>query len=804
MLVSLSWLKSYVDIPWDAHELAQRLTRIGAKVEAVHTLEHDYSRVVVGRITSAHPHPEASSLTVCAVDLGDRTAQSVTGAPNARPGLTVAAALPGASLPGLEGMVAEAQVRGVRSEVVLCSERELGISNDHSGLMELPGDLAPGEPLTSALGLDDAVLEIEVYPNRPDHLSVYGIAREVAAITGGELRPPETAVAEAIEPARGAAAVEVLDPDLCPRYIARIVRGVTIGPSPAWLAQRLRAAGMRPINNVVDVTNYVMLELGQPLHAFDYQRISGRRIIVRRAKAGEAITTLDGEERALDPGMLLICDAERPVAIAGVMGGEESEVTAGTTDILLEAASFDPVSIRKTAKRLGLRTEASHRFERGVDPHLAAVAADRAARLIAELAGGQVLAGSIDVAAELPAPRRLALRVARVNGMLGTELLPAEIERILRGLGFEVAPGEDAGTMSVVVPTYRRDVEGEADLIEEVARMYGYDAIKPTLPLGAGVQGKQSWPLPLVERVRSLLAEHGLYESITYSFVSPRGLDRLRIPAEHPWRKTIALANPLSEEQSVMRASLIPSLVEAVALNTRRQVTDVRLFETGKVYIPRALPLDDLPEERWTLAIALAGQALTHVWGSPSRPVDFFDLKGIVETVLETLGAPGEFVRAEHPALHPGRTAKLVVGGNDVGWLGELHPEAAQAYDLKERVYVAEIDLELVFAAAGPTVRYVPLPRYPAVQRDLALLVPKAVDAASVESIIRREAGPYLREVGLFDVYEGKQVPEGYRSLAYSMTYRSDDRTLTDEEIAEAQGRIETALARELGVTVRG
>jgi len=668
MLVPLSWLKEYVDIPWDVHELARRLINAGAKVEAVHTLEHDYSGVVVGRITGAEPHPEAEGLTVCRVDVGGRTVQSVTGATNARPGMLVPVALAGASLPGLGGPVRETPVRGVLSEAVLCSERELGISDDHSGLMELPGELSPGEGVASALGLDEATLEFEVYANRPDHLSVYGIAREAAALTGGLLRPPEAEVREAAQPVHEAAQVEVRDPDLCPRYIARVIRGVKIGPSPAWMARRLRAAGMRPINNVVDVTNYVMLELGQPLHAFDYHRLAGRRIVVRRAREGETLRTLDGVLRQLDPDMLLICDAERPVAIAGVMGGEDSEVTPETTDILLESASFHPVSIRRTAKRLGMRTEASHRFERGIDPHLAALAADRAAKLIAELAGGEVLQGRIDAAAELPRPRELTLRLQRVNGMLGTDLSPQEVEGILNRLGFETRREKDGASLQVVVPTFRRDVEGEADLIEEVARIYGYDRIPATIPKGSGTQGGLSRPLPAVEQVRTLLAERGLCESITYSFVSPKLFDRLRIPDGHPWRRAIRLANPLSEDQSLMRTSLVPSLVEAAALNARRQVNDVRLFELGKVYLPRELPLKELPEERWTVALALMGQAPAHVWGEPARPVDFFDRQrprgdaprraGRGRGVCEG-GAPRAPSRAHGPAAGPGRPRGL-------------------------------------------------------------------------------------------------------------------------------------------------
>lgn len=804
MLVSLRWLQDYVDIPWETTELAARLTRSGAKVESVRSLDHDYSGIVVGKIVEKKPHPDSDTLAICQVDVGGRRVQSVSGAPNVREGLLVPVALPGATLPGLEGAVAEATVRGVASEAVLCSERELGISDDHSGVMELPEDLTPGQAVIDALALDDAVLEIEVYPNRPDHLSVYGIAREVAAIAGTELRPPQTEIDEVEERVESAAKVEVHDPDLCPRYVARVIRGVKIGPSPAWLQQRLRAAGMRPINNVVDVTNYVMLELGQPLHAFDYHRVAGHKIVVRRARPGERITTLDDQVRELDPDILLICDAERPVAIAGVMGGEDSEVRPDTTDILLESANFNPVSIRKTSKKLGLRTEASYRFERDVDPHLAELAADRAARLIQELAGGEVLRGRVDVAAELPPPREITLRVKRVCAMLGAQVSPAEIKRILRGLGFDVELEKDATVMTVRVPTFRRDIEGEADLIEEVARIYGYDEIEPTLPTGAGVQGGLSWPLPAVEKVQSLLASLGLYEAISYSFISPKVFDRLRLSADHPWRKAIQLANPLTEEHSVMRTSLLPGLMDAVALNVRRRVADVRLFEVGKVYVAETLPLESLPAEKWTLGIAMAGGAATNVWGAPSRPVDFYDLKGVVEALLEALRLEGEFVPGEHPALHPGRTALLTVSGKEVGYLGELHPKVADNWDLRARTYVAEIDLETLFALESREVVYTALPRYPAVDRDLALLVPKHVAAVSVVEVIRREGGPYLRDVALFDVYEGKQVPEGYRSLAYTMVYRADDRTLTDEEINEAQARIEAALARELGVSVRG
>ncbi len=805
MLVSLRWLKDYVDNPWSADVLADRLTMIGAKVEGVEELGAGLTQVCVGTVTEIEPHPEADTLRICRVDLGDRRAQSVCGAPNVAVGQRVAVALPGAALPGLDRIVQVGEVRGVTSEVVLCSEAELGLSDDHSGLLLLSEELEPGSALVDALGLDDQVIEFEIYPNRPDCLSIVGIARETAAVTGGEVRLPDTSVVESKSAASDVASVEVLDEDLCPRYVARVVEGVAIGSSPAWMQQRLRAAGMRPINNVVDVTNFVMLEMGQPLHAFDRDLLEESKIIVRRAQEGERMRTLDGEERVFTEEDLLICDAAGPVAVAGIMGGERTEVSEQTTSILLESATFDQASVRKTSRRLGLRSEASHRFEKGLHPHLAQLAVDRAAKLLADLAGGEVLAGRIDVAnAQTRDGSTVSVRPKRVNQVLGTQLSPAEMKRILKSLHFEVELEDNGATLEVGIPWYRADVTQECDVVEEIARIHGFDEVEATLPSGASVQGRLAWPLPLVEAVKDRLTAGGFHESITYSFVSPRSFDRLHLPSDSDQRKAIPIQNPLSEEQSVMRTTLMGSLLDAAGLNERRQVHDIRLFETAKVYVPNSLPLESLPSEAWTLGLVLVGRAPTDVWGSPTRSVDFFDLKGAVEAIAETLHVEAVYEPVRHPVLHPGRSAQMVVDGKSVGVLGEVHPRVAASFSLRGKAYLAELNLQALFDKSSPDHRYRPLPRFPSVDRDLALLVPSTVPATHVRALIEREGGDYLRSLELFDVYEGKQVPEGVRSVAYTLTFQADDRTLTDEEIAAAQEQIARQLDRELGVEVRG
>lgn len=804
MFVPMQWLRDYVDVPWSAHELAERLTASGSKVEGVQRYGADVTGVVAGRIVAIRPHPAADRLVVCDINIGDRNVQVVTGATNVAVDMLVPIALPGATVAGRSEPITAGDFRGVESYGMLCAEDELGISDDHSGIMALPPDTPVGSDLVRLMQLGDAVVEFEIYPNRPDCLSVVGIAREVAALTLGPLKLPEPAPLTEGESADQLAKVTVQAPELCLRYCARIIRGVRLGPSPLWMQQRLRAAGMRPINNVVDITNYVMLELGQPLHAFDLASLAGRHIIVRRAQAGEQMRTLDGQDRVLDADMLVIADEQRAVAIAGVMGGENSEVSTATVDLLLEAATFDQVSIRKTSRRLGLRTEASARFEKGLDPCLPLIAADRAAELFARICGGKVAPGVIDVHGELPAVSVVALRPTRVNAVLGTQMSAADMLRSLEALGFSCGNTDSANTageLLIQVPTFRRDVVREIDLIEEVARIYGYDAIPPTLPQGSATRGGESRDARMLERVRTACIGAGLHEAITYSFTSPRHFDMLQIPPTDALRHAIRIANPLSEEQSIMRTTLAGNLLEALGRNAARQNSAVHLFELGSVFIPREWPVCGQPDERRTLGVAMMG-AMPGQIGPRAAEVDFYALKGVLESIAATLGLHLQVVRGTHPSLHPGRTGRIQLAGAPVGFLGEVHPLVAKAFELPGKAYLMELDLTNVLPAAGPVPSFHQLPRFPAITRDLALLVPEALPAAAVEEIIRREAGQYLETLQLFDVYQGKQVPQGYRSLAYALAFRSSDRTLTDSEVHAAVNQVEQNLANE-GVQIR-
>jgi phenylalanyl-tRNA synthetase beta chain len=795
MLVQMHWLKDYVDVPWSAYELAERLTASGSEVERIQRFGADVSGVVAGRIQDVRKHPHADKLVVCDVNIGDRMITVVTGAPNVAVGQVVPVALPGASLVGFDKPLEAGEIRGVESYGMLCAEDELGVGEDHEGIMILPDDTPVGSDLTQLMQLGDAVIEFEIYPNRPDCLSIIGIAREVAALTQGELRIPQPAIAEVGAPADQIAKVIVEAPDLCPRYCARVIRDVKIGPSPLWMQQRLRAAGMRPINNVVDITNYVMLELGQPLHAFDLSLLREQTIIVRRARDGECMRTLDGEERRLDPDMLVIADKEQPVAIAGVMGGENSEITPNTVDLLLESACFDPITVRKTSRRLGLRTEASARFEKGLDPHLPLLAANRAAELLARFCAGKVAPGVIDVHQELPQQRVITIRPERVNQLLGTQLAVDEMIQCLESLGCRVEATEssEAG-LSVAVPHHRRDIEREVDLIEEVGRIYGFDNIPATLPQGTATRGGESRESLLVAKVRNACVAAGLHETITYSFTSPRHFDLMRFPADDARRRAINLANPLSPELSVMRTTLLPNLIDGVSRNVTHQVMNVHLFEIGAIFIPKQWPITEQPEERRTLGVALLG-TVPQAQGLNAQVCDFFTLKGILEQVGRALNLQFRVEHGNHPSLHPGRTGAIWLEQKEVGVLGEVHPLVMEAYDLPGRAYLMELDLDAVLPAAGKQPVYESLPKYPASTRDLALLVPLNVSAAEVEEQMRKHAGDYLESMELFDVYQGKQVPAGYRSLAYSLTYRAGDRTLTDAEINSSIKLIAEALA---------
>lgn len=807
MKISYNWLKELVPLEWSPAQLADRLTMAGLEVDAVYPLGEDMLGIVTGRITALEKHPGADNLYVAQVDVAGAAPaplQVVTGAQNIKVGSRIPLALPGAVLPGGRE-IREAEFKGIISQGMMCSAEELGLEPspaDEEGIMLLPPDTPLGEPIAQVLGLDDYVLELDLTPNRGDCLSMVGVAREVAALTGAKLRLPEipAGASDAVSDEEEIR-VTVADPDLCPRYTVRLLTDIKIGPSPLWMQQRLRAAGMRPINNMVDVTNYVMLELGQPLHAFDRDLIRGGEIIVRRAEPGEKIVTLDGQERNLSEDMLVIADPEGAVGIAGVMGGANSEITPSTRRVLLESACFDNISIRKTARALGLRSEASNRFEKGVDPRGTLQAASRAAYLMEEMGAGRVLPLVVDVCPREITPVQISFKPERAEELLGTKIPTEEIKDILTRLEFKV---EGTGPFLVTVPTFRPDVELECDLVEEVARIYGYDRIEGAMLQGILTAAEKFAGQKLEDRIKDLLAGWGLSEIVTYSFYSPKAFDYLRLPADHSLRRCIPLQNPLSEVQSVMRTTLLPNMIETLATNLKHKNTDLAFFEIGRTYLTAQLPLEDLPQEPPFLALGLAGRVRESHWNRADEPVDFFILKGLVEALAEELGLGSlAFVPGEHPSFHPGRQAVLLVDGIELGILGEVHPDVAAAWDVEERLYLAEIDLEALAGKVKGELRYRQLPRFPAVVRDLAILVDEGVTAAQVEGVIAAAGGELLVEVELFDQYQGKQIPAGKRSLAYSLVYRAPDRTLTDEEVAEVHSRIIEALAAKLGAVLR-
>ena len=822
MKVGYRWIREFVRTDVPAAEIADRLTNAGIPVEQVSPVVEGLAGAVVGEIAAIERELGAGASghvnRLCRVAVPGGSHAVVCGAPNARVGLRAPFAPPGATLGGKP--VRAARIRGVVSEGILCSERDLGISDDHGGLLELPADAPLGADLAEYLGLDDWILDVEIMPNRPDVLSVVGVAREIAALTGAPLAVPRAAVAEGADEAARMAAVEILDPDLCPRYAARVITGLTVAPSPPWLAQRLRAAGLRPINNLVDVTNYVMWELGQPLHAFDHATLPGGRIVVRRARPGERLTTLDGRERVLAPDMLMICDAERPVAVAGVMGGAATEVTAATRTVLLESASFHPGSVRRTSRALGLSSEAAYRFERGVDAEGAVAALDRAAQLMAELGGGRVARGVVDV---YPAPRpavRVPLRLERVERLIGATPERAEAVRILRALGCGVDDG--AATLQVDVPSFRRDLVQEDDLVEEVVRIWGFDKIPVTLAPG-GVLAPVCRPVSLriARATGHALTAAGVSECLTWAFHDP---DRLALVGWRDPSRLLVLDNALSRERSVLRPSLVPGLMEVLAVNAHRQAPDVQAFEIGTVFAPRRPDDGDRPahEELW-LGIAVTGLRAGRAWHAAKERVDVYDVKGLAELALAAVGAQAE--TASWPAAAPGSAAvesppgdpagppgyldtsvaaRLRVAGQDVGWFGEVAGAVRAAYDLPAPVFVAELSLTALLALPTLAPRFQPLPRFPAVQRDLAVVVGAGVTAAEIEAAIRAAAPAWLTRIALFDVYQGSQVGPGRRSLAWGLTFQAPDRTLTDAEVNEVHARIVAEITKRFDAEVRG
>jgi len=831
--VPLGWLREYVDIPWEAEELAERLTWSGLKVEKVERLGEELAGLVAARIVEIRPHPASRGLWLSRVDDGLATRSVVTGAPGLAAGQVVAYARPGAVLPGGRRIVTQ-RFGGELSEGMLLSATELVLGEEHregEGVVVLPPEVAPGTDLVRYFGLRDVVLELELTVNYAIHCqSILGVAREVAALTGGGVRLPPVfarhyqgslpAGTDASGEVARLASVEVEDPDLCPRYTALLLRDVRPDFSPVPMQFRLHAAGMRPLGAVVDVTNYVMLELGQPLHAFDFQRLEGRRIVVRRAREGERLRTLDGQERELDPDMLVIADASRPVGLAGVMGGQDSEVSPTTREVLMEAAWFDPISIRRTSRRLGLRTAAASRFEKGIDPAGVLAASRRACCLLEELGVAKVVPGVLDVRAREYGPRRVLFRPGRVGAVLGLDISHETIGAALTRLGFAVntapaapAPAAQASPEAarqaherweVAVPTWRGDVTGEIDLIEEVARVYGYDRIPSILPTGSPSAGYLTREQRLIDRARQALAAAGLAEALTYSLISPDAFDRLGLDPDDPRRRALTVRNPLSVEWSVLRTSLVPGLLACLAHNQAHRVPRAGIFEIAAVYLPGELPPRELPAERLYLAVAAYGPWREDHWSGGSPETDYFHLKGVVEYLLDVLRVgPVEYTAAGEPFLHPGRQARVTVGEHLLGVVGELHPRVARAYRLEGRVALCELDFTTLLGLATEDPEYRPLPRFPAVTRDVAFMLADHIPAARAEEVIRREGGPLLESVRLFDVYRGEGILPGHRSLAYSLTYRSPERTLTDREVDEIHARVRRALEVQLGATLR-
>ncbi len=801
MVVTYNWLKEFVDFDLSPDELSHRLTMAGLEVESMEKLGEGLDTVIVARLLNVEQHPDADRLTLCRVDTGADERQVVCGATNHKTGDLVALAQVGTVLPG-DFKIKKSKIRGQVSEGMLCSESELGLAEESEGIMILPDDLEVGKPFFAAAGLADVRYEIGLTPNRADCLSVVGVAREVAAMAGKPLQLPSPVVEEAGDDINNETSVDIIDADKGPRYMARLIKDVKIGPSPQWLVRRLESVGVRSINNVVDITNYVMMELGHPLHAFDFNLLRGRKIVVRCPGAVK-FTTLDDQEHELVDSDLAICDAEGPVALAGIMGGQNSEIQPETTDVLLESAYFDPIAIRRTSKRLGIHSESSHRFERGADVNMVPVALDRAAALIAELASGTVSRGVIDAYPSRIAEKQVAITVARTNALLGLQLGLDDISGMLTSIGLTVSPDAAGEALTVNIPTFRPDLEREVDLIEEVARLNGYDNIPVTMPAGESIDHPASPHQAVVARLRETIVAEGFSEVINYSFVSPSAYDQIGLAEDDYRRRVVPIMNPLTEEQSVMRTSLLPSLLDNISRNLSYRSLDLALFELRPVFLPAAG--EELPCEPTYLSGAMCGRREVFGWNQGSEPFDFYDLKGIVEALLEAVrvedvkwdAATGE------PYLHPGKSCVVYSGENRLGVLGEVHPAVLDTYAIGEPVYVFELNVEAMIEAAGEGIRFRPISRYPDVYRDSAFLLDDAITAEQIMTTIENSRAKLVEKVTLFDVYRGKGVPDDKKSIAIRVQYRSSERTLTDDEINKAHGRIVKVMEKQLGAQLR-
>ena len=784
MLVTLRWLRQYVDIEESGEQIADMLTHQGLEVSDCTSIRPRLEGVSTGRVVSVEPHGERESLWVCRLDAGGEERVVLCGAQNVREGDVVPLASPGARLPS--GRVIEAvTLHGVYSEGMLCSERELDLSDDHEGILILPADTPVGRPLTDAVTLDDDVLEIEVTPNRPDCLSVIGVAREIAAKQDRPLRLPRVALSEEGPPAEEVSAVEILAPDACPRYVARVLEGVRIGRSPFWLRRLLGLVGQRPINNIVDVTNFVMLEWGQPLHAFDLERLAEHRIVVRKARAGERIVTLDGQDRTLTEEDLLICDAREPVALAGVMGGRDSEISAGTTRILLESAFFAPKGIRRTSKRLGLSTEASYRFEREIDPEGARRAADRACGLMLSVAGGSLRSGALDAYPGPYRPRTIRVTAERINRLLGTELDREDMIRILESLEMSCTR-EEGDALSVVPPAFRPDVQRRADLAEEVARLHGYDAIPTRLPRAPLSVVRLDPERRAEERARDVLVGLGFREVVNYSFADRSRVKGFGFPASDSRNEPLPLQNPLNEAQGFLRTTLIGSLLDTLARNLRQRNRDLRLFELRKVFLPAG---DVLPLERKMLAGVMTGRRYPMQWDQPGDPLDLYDLKGVLEVLCRAfrMDAVEWKPSGNISCLHPGCSGDILINTTEIGYAGKLHPIVRQSLEIEEEVFLFELGFDSFMSHVDRQASYRPFSRQPPVERDIALVLDESLPCGQVTERMRSFADSNVRRIDLFDVYQGPPVPEGKKSMAFRLTYQAPDRSLTDDEVNELQ-----------------
>ncbi|MDD5748386.1 MAG: phenylalanine--tRNA ligase subunit beta [Actinomycetota bacterium] len=799
MKVSLEWLSEYLKLEVEPEELACMLDLSGTAVDRIIRIGTGLSGVVVGRVVEVQPHPNADSLSVAHVEDGSNVREVVCGAPNLVSGMRTAFALPGARLPAIStSELKRANIRGVASDGMLLSAAELGIGEDTSGIIELGQDVLVGADIHDVLPVEDVVLDLEITPNRPDCMSMIGIAREISALLNLEFNYPEIEIIEDESTYLDSVKVKVGAPGDCQRYTARLVSDVKISPSPSWMQRRLMAAGFRAINNVVDVTNYVLVELGQPLHAFDLERIEGKTIIVRHAERGEVIRTLDGEDRQLDEKSLVIADSSNPVAIAGIMGGENSEVTEQTKNVLIESACFEPTSIYLTSKRFGLRSESSSRFERGTDPIGTSRAARRAAQLISQISGGRIALGEIDIFPGKKESIFVELRPWRLNELLGVEISKTEITNILERLEFKISSGE---TLNVEVPSFRRDIEREIDLVEEVARIFGYNKIPSDLPKGGRYEAGLSKTGKIEREISNILIAQGLFECISPSFMQNLDLTRLRLPEGHALTKVVTLLNPLSETGECMRTSLMPGLLKIVRHNQNRGNKDLAIFETGRVFF--SAEGNKLPIEMDCIGILLSGMASSQHWSVSQREFDFFDLKGIVENILHTLFIGNySLKKVERPFLKSGRGSMLQVEGKDAGFLGELKSEVVEAYDIKGHVYVAEISTDCLIQAAGEP-EHREIGRFPGVKVDISIIVDDGVECERVENIIRANGGELLESVSLFDLYKGTQIPDGMKSLAFSLEFRSFERTLSDEDVNERVDSIVSALERDVGAVLR-